>query len=171
MMMFAALLILPQVVLRAVDSPISQRTENGSISDVRAKIDRMLDGQLPVGFYIYLYSWKQFKNPAEHDLDDALAEVSRRGFNYLYVGGVTGDTALWQKLLESCVRYHIGVVPQLEFAYMQPQSDIPALVSNAVPFIRKYSAHPAVLAFSVPEEPFHRGFDAETDEVLRRHLE
>ena len=153
LMMFAALLLVPRVVLCAVESSIGQRTANGS-SDVRAKIDRMLDGQLPVGFYIYLYSWKQFKNPAEHDLDDALAEVSRRGFNYLYVGGVTGDTALWQKLLESCVRYHIVVVPQLEFAYMQPQSDIPALVSNAVPFIRKYTAHPAVLAFSVREEPF-----------------
>jgi len=114
----------------------------------------MLGGQLPVGFYIYLYNWKQFKNPSEHDLDDALMEIARRGFNYLYVGGVTEDNALWQKLLESCVRHRIVVVPQLEFAYMQPQSDIPALVSKAAPFIRKYKTHPAVLAFSVREEPF-----------------
>ncbi len=122
---------------------------------IRLKVERSLGGQLPVGFYIYLYNWKQNQNPAEHDLDDALAEMARRGFNYLYVGGVAGDNAMWQKLLESCERLHIVVVPQLEFGYMQPQSDIAALVSRVVPFIRKYKDHPAVLAFSVREEPFN----------------
>ncbi len=164
----AALLLAPLATLQAVKAQISQpTTTNASAVEVRTKIDRSLGGQMPIGFYIYLYNWKQFKNPSEHDLDDALAEMARRGFNYLYVGGVTEDNALWQKLLESCVRLHIVVVPQLEFAYMQPQSDIPALVSRAVPFIRKYKAHPAVLAFSVREEPF----TVELTRMLKKYYE
>lgn len=117
------------------------------------KIDRFLAGRMPVGFYIYLYNWKQYTNSAATDLDQALAEMARRGFNYLYVGGAS-DTPVWQRLLEECLQYRIAVIPQLDFAYLGgPKDDIAAKTAQAVPFIKKYKDHPAVMAFSVREEP------------------
>jgi len=109
---------------------------------------------MPIGFYIYLYDWKQFKDPSQHDLDDALEEIVKRGFNYLYIGGLVADDALWQKILDFCVKHKVLVVPQLDFAYLSvPSQNVTNLVAKAVPFIRKYKSHPAVLAFSVREEP------------------
>ena len=71
------------------------------------KTERFLNGRLPIGFYIYLYNWRQWNDAEAHDLDDAVEEMARRGFNYLYVGG-TSDTPLWSHLLELCEKRHIG---------------------------------------------------------------
>jgi hypothetical protein len=102
---------------------------------------------------IYTYNWKQSKDPRAHDLDLAVEQMARGGFNFLYVGGVA-DTDLWRRLLDLCAQYHIAVVPQLDFAYLSsPSQDVNQLVARAVPFIKKYKEHPAVVAFSVREEP------------------
>jgi hypothetical protein len=117
------------------------------------KSDRFLADRMPIGFYIYLYNWKQNTDPAATDLDEALTEMAGRGFNLLYVGGVS-DTPVWKRLLEQCIKHHIAVIPQLEFAYLRnPNDDVAALAAKAVQFIRKYKDHPAVIAFSVREEP------------------
>ena len=101
-----------------------------------------------------LYNWRQYKDIGEHDLDNAVEEMARRDFNYLYVGG-TSDTQLWRHLLDLCEKRHIAVVPQLDFAYLggDPKANVKDLVARAVPFIKKYKDHPAVMAFSVCEEP------------------
>lgn len=104
----------------------------------KAKIEKFLDGRLPIGFYIYLYNWKQNKNPEAHDLDDAIKEMARRGFNYLYVGGAS-DKPLFSHLLDLCEKYKIAVVPQLDFAYLSnPKANVKKLVERATPFIKKY---------------------------------
>ena len=119
----------------------------------KTKIEKFLDSRIPVGFYTYLYAWRENTDPTAHDLDDAIEEMSKRGFNYLYVGG-TRDTPLWGKLLELCEKHHIAVVPQLDFAYLgDPKANVKALVARAVPFIKKYKDRPALMAFSVCEEP------------------
>lgn len=116
-------------------------------------MERFLNGQLPIGFYIYLYNWRQCKDANEHDLDNAIEDMAKRGFNYLYVGGAS-DTPLWAEVLALCEEHRIAVVPQLEFAYLQdPKANVDALVKQAVPFIKKYKDHPALMAFSVREEP------------------
>ena len=117
------------------------------------KIDRFLGGRMPIGFYIYLYNWKQNKDTSATDLDEALADMAGRGFNCLYVGGAS-DSPAWRRLLEQCVEHRIAVIPQLDFAYLRKaDDDVAAKAAQAIPFIRKYKDHPAVAAFSVCEEP------------------
>lgn len=136
-------------------------------ASIQSRIDRLLDGQMPIGFYIYLYDWKQARDTSQHDLDDALEDMARRGFNYLYVGGVGPKDATWERVLEFCGKHKIAVVPQLDFAYLSsPTQNADPLVARAVPFIRKYKDHPALLAFSVNEEP-----SAALMPVLKRYFE
>lgn len=132
------------------------------------KAERFLDGRLPIGFYVYLYQWHQASDPAAHDLEDAIEDIARRGFTYLYVGGATAtETPAWTKLLALCEQHRIAVIPQLDFAYLaSATADVPALVAKAVPFITKYKDHPAVIAFSVAEEPA-----ATTMPLLQRYYE
>jgi len=131
------------------------KNENNKSVEPRqeTKMERFLSGKLPIGFYIYTGDWRQSKDAEAHDLDNAIEEMAKRGFNYLYVGG-TGDTPLWAKLLALCQKHHIAVVPQLDFAYLgSSKANVKKLVDRAVPFIKKYKDHPALMAFSVCEEP------------------
>lgn len=117
------------------------------------KMERLLGNRIPVGLYIYLYNWSQNTDPSAHDLDDTIDEIAKRGFNYLYVGGVH-DTPVWNRLLTRCEERRIAVVPQLDFAYLwKPESNVKELAEKAIPFIKKYKDHPAIMAFSVCEEP------------------
>ena len=129
-----------------------ERTENAARRQ-QEKMEQYLGGKLPVGFYSYLYNWKQNKDTSATDLDEALAEMARRGFNILYVGGVS-DTPAWQRLLERCAEHRIAVIAQLDFAYLWTKDDnVAAKAAQAIPFIKKYKDHPAIVAFSIKEEP------------------
>lgn len=133
------------------------RGNKGNPSDQRKgiKMEQFLDGRLPIGFYFQTYGWKQQSDPSEHDMDDAITEIARLGFNYLYVRGAgDGSGNMWPRLLELCGKYHVAVIPQLDFAYLgDPKANVDTLVERAVPFIKKYKDHPALMAFSVCEEP------------------
>ena len=62
--------------------------EKAEATRFEKKVDRFLGGELPAGFYTYLYRWKQWKDPEATDLDEALAEMSRRGSNVIYAGAL-----------------------------------------------------------------------------------
>ncbi len=149
------LVIVGCCLITAVSLTNAQSTASDLAAEHMTKVERFLEGQIPVGVYIYMYAWKQNSDPAAHDLDDAIAEMAKDGLNYLYVGGVS-DTPAWSRLLELCEKYRIAVVPQLDFSYLSKRnmSEVDALVARAVPFIKKYKDHPAVMAFSVCEEPY-----------------
>jgi len=135
------------------DSAAAVVAPRGEAGETQSRMARFLGDRPAVGFYIYLYDWKQAKDPNVHDLDDALAEMAKRGFNYLYVGAVA-DGEPWRRVLDFAAAHRMAVVPQLDFAYLQSPSDnVGALVARAVPFIRKYKDNPAVAGFSIREEP------------------
>jgi len=145
------------------EDPVAPRSETG---ETQSRMARFLGDRPAVGFYIYLYNWKQAKDPNVRDLDEALAEMAKRGFTYLYVGGVS-DGELWRRVLDLAADYRMAVVPQLDFAYLQSPSDnVAALVARAAPFIRKYKDNPAVAGFSVREEP-----SAELMPAMRKYFE
>ncbi|MFA6566695.1 MAG: hypothetical protein WCS96_00640, partial [Victivallales bacterium] len=141
---FVGLLLSLVILANFVDAePVTQK-ESVKSPGLRqeTKMERFLNGKLPIGFYIYVYNWKQRTDAEAHDLDDAIEEMARRGFNYLYVGG-TSDTPLWGHLLDLCEKHHIAVVPQMDFAYLwDPKANVKDLVARAVSFIKKYKDHP-----------------------------
>ena len=118
------------------------------------RFDNFLGDALPVGVYLYMYCYKQNKDPLAHDLTKHVNYLADLGFNFLYVGGVK-DNRAWQDLLKLCERRRIAIIPQLDFAYLNANSIDAAnkCAAKAIPFIRKYIKHPAVIAFSVKEEP------------------
>ncbi len=119
-----------------------------------AKADRFLGNALRVGVYVYVYSWDQWKDATATDLHDAVNQIADMGFTSIYFGGVSDkNPERWEALLEVCAERKLAVVAQLDFAYLQLDSDVEALARKAIPFIRKYKDHPAVLAFSIKEEP------------------
>jgi len=113
------------------------------------KANGFLEGEFRIGFYIYPHQ-KRFVD--HQDVYNAIQRMRELGFNYLYVA-VGADDDLWQGILNICKKLRVAVIPQLDFAYLTPTSDIERLVQRAVPFIKKYKDHPSVLAFSVREEP------------------
>ena len=133
------------------------------------KTEQFLNSRLPVGFYIYLYNFQAWNDPDARDVDQAIEKMAAMGFNYLYVGGVS-DTPLWGRILTLCEKLHIAVVPQLDFAYLgfvDPKTiKVEDLVFRAVPFIKKYKDSPALMAFSVCEEP-----TVQIMPVLRKYYE
>ena len=155
------------VLILAMIPSWSQAANDGSS---RNKMEQFLDNRLPIGFYIYVSNWKQYTGPKAHDLDDAIDEMARRGFTYLYAGGGIDDNPLWIHLLDLCEKRKIAVVPQLDFAYLgfvDPKTvNVNDLVARVVPFIKKYKDHPAVMAFSVCEEP-----QARIMPVLKKYYE
>ncbi len=119
-----------------------------------AKADRFLGNALRVGVYLYVYSWDQWKDATATDLHDAVNQIADMGFTYIYFGGVSNkQPERWEALLDLCEKRKLAVIAQLDFAYLQLDSNIESLARSAIPFIRKYKDHPAMLAFSIKEEP------------------
>ncbi len=118
----------------------------------RNKFDLFLNGKMPVGFYLYFQNWEQARNPGAGDLDAAVNRMADLGFNYIYAADFVDDEQ-WAGFLELCKKRGIAVIPQLGFAYFQKDGDVADLVAAAVAFIKKYKDDPAIVAFSVKEEP------------------
>ncbi len=118
-----------------------------------AKADAWLDGEFRCGFYLYLWSWDQTKDPAAKDVEEQIERMAAMGFNYVYVAGAA-ESPIWHRVLEVCTRLRMAVVAQLGGgAYLTPDSNIDKQVGIAARFINAYKNHPAVLYFLIKEEP------------------
>ncbi len=118
-----------------------------------AKADTFLRGDYRIGYYLYLWSWQQGKDPSIRDVEREMERIAEMGFNYIYVAGVA-DNQLWSDILALAERRRIALIAQLGAgAYLTKESNIDQQVAIAVPFIKKYKDHPAVIAFLIKEEP------------------
>ena len=143
------------VLFAVVLLPLTTIAEVSKETPVRdAKADQFLGNALRVGVYLYVYSWDQWKDASATDLHDAVHQIADMGFTSIYFGGVSDkNPERWEALLDICLQRKLTVVAQLDFAYLQLDSNIDSLARRAIPFIQKYKDHPAVLAFAIKEEP------------------
>ena len=127
-----------------------------------AGIDTMETNTTPFYMGAYLYSSPLAKVAKEQNLEyhefleTHLRILKQHGVNALHM--TTGRPEGFSKTLDLLHRYDMKVIPQLSFAYFNPQWSETTLMTRAAKagqFIQSLIEHPAVLAWSVKEEVAH----------------
>ena len=110
------------------------------------------------GVYTYVHRMRalaveQGKNYSDL-MGEHLAKLASLGIDSVYLGGVSSEN--FDENLQLATRYHIKLVPQLDFVYFRENWDsntLEATAKVAAAFINKYKGNPQILAWSVMEEP------------------
>ena len=120
---------------------------------------RFRPDRLYAGFYASGYMHDRVEKRGgmkyEQGVRKLLNLVQRNGFNCLYLAIRHDelDNGRFPFWLAECAKRDIRIVCQLDFAYLRNNSNVDELVAKAVGFLKRFGAHPAVLAISVREEP------------------
>ncbi len=112
------------------------------LDPLNPRVDRFHKGGFPVGFYVY----------GQADIEEHIERMAQLGFTSVHVTA-TSDREKWASLLQLCRERGMSVLAQLDTVYLTPDSKVEDLVPRAVSIIQRSKDDPAVLAFSIREEP------------------
>ena len=109
---------------------------------------------------VYIYDYHVRKLAAEQGksysavMSEHLAKLVALGINSVYLAGIGPENI--EENLQLAKKYHLKLIPQLDFVYFQERWDDNALkmyAKNAAVLINKYNSDPQIFAWSVREEP------------------
>lgn len=110
-----------------------------------------------VGAYLYEYRLAAAAEDAGTEyfqfLDHHLGVLHEHGVNAIYLGGTSRER--FDETLRLAARHDMRLIPQLDFAYFQPDwsdEQIASYAKTAGEFIDRYRDEPRVIAWSVREE-------------------
>ena len=110
-----------------------------------------------VGAYLYEYRLAAAAEDAGTEyfqfLDHHLGVLHEHGVNAIYLGGTSRER--FDETLRLAARHDMWLIPQLDFAYFQPDwsdEQIASYAKTAGEFIDRYRDEPRVIAWSVREE-------------------
>ncbi len=119
-----------------------EEIRNRKRDPLNERIDRFQPGKFPVGFYIYKYD----------GIDEKISRMAELGFTSIHLIQ-TGNRDVWEATFDQCRELGISVLAQLDGVYLRLESDVEALVPQAVSIIQRYKDRPEIIAFSIKEEP------------------